>query len=539
MQRVITFLVVLLGLALAGAGLYLVILGPEATLTHITPVRVAAGDQEIAWLHPATNATTWERFVAGLQQIPDVQLDESAAFPEDSITPPAVAIIRPGYPGKLWIRWYKLTGLRTTEVWVKDLCQRTPPPLAIVGGGNSERARELALQLAAQRRLVEEESTRKAKASTVPKTVKLSRLPVLLITSATADQVLHPEFGSVDLMFIYTDRSFRFCFTNRQMAEAICDFARVHLVHEQSLQITSSQISLLSWQDDPYSGDLAQQFAENWMIPTTANPVPRVWSQRIAHSVGGLSQPNRPEQDAIASLLKNAGGDAATVRGRELLVVPGAVAPVRRILRGLLRTDPNERFFWVATAGDAIDWNTIYRDRRLSWPITDVPFPLLLFMHRNPVDRHLSHGHGFLPEENGHLGNPTGTDDLLLYRDIGQALVRASFQEVNVPDGSAESSALHVERKLIGDPDQLIYHLRQERDELGFSIFDALGNRSGKGGEYLTLLRPLYNDLQQLPQARIEVYNRNPATQQWRLIDSILADYGPTDAPTPVSKAGP
>jgi hypothetical protein len=528
MQRLVTLIVVLIGLGLAGTGIYLIILGPEATLSQVTVAPVTPGDQEIAWLHPATNATTWERFVAGLKEIPDIQLDESSAFPEDSMKPPAVSLQKKDYPGKLWIRWYKLTGLKTTEIWVNDLCRRDLPPLAIVGGGNSERARELASQLAnTRRRAVRELETRR---STAPVTITPPRLPVLLITTATADQVQHAELGKIDLMYIYTDRSFRFCFTNRQMAEAICDFARVQLSQDQNLQVTSSEISLLSWADDPYSGDLAQQFGENWQIPTDLTPNPRVWSQRIPHSVGSLNQPNRLEAEALDQLLKNAGGEAATGRGRELLVVPGAVAPVRRLLRGLVRTDLNERFFWIVTAGDAIDWNTIYRDRRLAWPIADVPFPLILFMHRNPVERQLSHGQGFVPEGlPGALASPTGTDDLLLYRDIGLALVRACFQETRVFD-TQDRTSFRLVKKVLDDPDQLIFRLRQEQDEQGFSIFDALGNRSGRGGEYVTLLRPLYDGLRLLPQSRIDVYNRDPATQQWKKVQTLDADYGTSDS---------
>src|SRR4029079_15301259 len=139
-----------------------------------------------------------------------------------------------------------------------------------------------------------------------------------------------------------------------------------------------------------------------------------------------------------------------------------------------------------------------------------------LFMHRNPVERHLSHGQGFIPDGlPGAIPSPTGTDDLLLYHDIGLALVRACFQEVRVPD-SQDKTTSRVEKTLLDDPDQLIFRLRQEQDEQGFSIFDALGNRSGRGGEYLTLLRPLYDGLRLLPQSRIDVYNRDPATQQWK-----------------------
>jgi hypothetical protein len=98
---------------------------------------------------------------------------------------------------------------------------------------------------------------------------------------------------------------------------------------------------------------------------------------------------------------------------------------------------------------------------------------------------------------------------LLLYRDIGQALTRACFQE----------------ERLLDDPDELIHRVRQEQDEQGFSIFDALGNRQGKGGEYVVLLRPLSDGLRVLSRARIEVYNRDPATQQWNTVEKFVVDY--------------
>jgi len=36
--------------------------------------------------------------------------------------------------------------------------------------------------------------------------------------------------------------------------------------------------------------------------------------------------------------------------------------------------------------GRRIDFNTIYRDRNLAWPIQDLPCDLVFFCHRNPVD---------------------------------------------------------------------------------------------------------------------------------------------------------
>ena len=309
MQR-ITFFVILTGIALVLAGLYLIILGPERTMSQVKVAPVVSGDQEAAWLHPATNIATWERFVAGLKEVPDITLDDSAAFPEDSMKLPVVGLRKAGTPGTLWIRWYKLTDKRTIERWVNELCQRQPAPIAIVGGGNTERAREIALQLS---RLHTKDPNRK--------------LPAFLISTATADKTQSAELGEVELMKVYPQRTFRYCFTNKQMAEAICDFVREQINTDRNLQITSSRISLISWNDDPFSEDLADQFEELWKVPNEITPNPPVWKQRIAHSVGGLYQPNKLEVAALQKLIQESSTESSSVRGRELLVLPGGPAP--------------------------------------------------------------------------------------------------------------------------------------------------------------------------------------------------------------------
>lgn len=492
MQR-ITFFVILAGIALVLAGLYLIIIGPEGTMSQVKVAAIASGDQEVAWLHPATTIATWERFVAGLKEVPDITLDDSAAFPEDSMKLPVVGLRKAGIPGTLWIRWYKLTGQRTIERWVNELCQRQPAPIAIVGGGNTERARDIAQQL-----------------SRIQKSDPNRKLPAFLISTATADKMQSAELGEVELMKVYPQRTFRYCFTNKQMAEAICDFVREQINTDRNLQITSSRISLISWNDDPFSEDLADQFEELWKVPNEITPNPPVWKQRIAHGVGGLYQPNKLEVAALQKLIQESSTESASVRGRELLVLPGGPAPARRFLRTLYRTDPSERIFWVVTVGDAIDWNTLYRDRRLTWPITDVPFPLIAFMHRNPVDSQLSKCRCFVPDTSSTPPpNPTGTDDLLLYRDIGISLAGGCFQN----------------SKLISDPNELIHFLDEVKDNQGLPLFDDQGNRPGKGGEYITLLKPIVKDYQLQPRSTIEVFERQASTRQWKRLVTLDAEY--------------
>lgn len=492
MQRLFTVLIILSGIILVAAGLYVVILGPVDKLSAIKIAAIPPGDQEVAWLHPATNFATWERFVVGLKELPDVVVDESAAFPEDSMKLPVVGLSKPGYSGTLWIRWYKLTGLRTIEKWVSELCQRQPRPLAVVGGGNSERARDIALQLARQ------------------KLVDRQLLPVFLITTATAEKVQHPELGIVDLMQIYPQRSFRYCFTNRQMAEAIHHFVREQISQDTELQITSSRISLISWKDDPFSHDLVEQFEASWRIPSEQVPQPQVASYAIAHSVGALNQPNKLEMATVEKLVREVSGESVAVRGRELLVLPAGPAPARRFLRSLYHTDPNERFLWVVTVGDAIDWNTLYRDRRLTWPVVDVPFPLIAFMHRNPVEMQLKLGRGFVADDSTeHTPNPSGTDDLLLYRDIGHSLVTACFRN----------------QQLASQPDILRQSLRAEVNEYQQPLFDEDGNRPDMAGEYITLLRPVHEELRIAPLSRIEVYERKSQAKSWQRIIQLQATY--------------
>lgn len=491
MQRLFAFIVVLLVIGLVATGLYLIIFDPKAALTEARVAVIPNGDQEAAWLHPATNIATWERFVAGLRELPHVTVDDSAAFPEDSMKLPVVGLSKPGVPGTLWIRWYKLTGQRSIEMWVNELCQRQPPPLAIVGGGNSERARDIALQLSRQQ---QKKPTKK--------------FPAFLITTATADKVQTAELGEIDLMKIYPQRSFRYCYTNRQMAEALCDFVRDVMNGDRDLQVSSPLASLVSWHDDPFSEDLVEQFEEQWKIPNETTVTPDVKKYVIAHSVGGLNRPNKLEVAAVGKLVREASG--VSVRGRELLVLPGGPAPARRFLRSLYRTDPLERHFWVVTVADAIDWNTLYRDRRLTWPIEDIPFPLIAFMHRNPVAVKLGKGRGFVADSSvSETPNPTGTDDLLLYRDIGQSLVNCSFL------GST----------LISDPHELIKQLYEEIDSQGQPLFDEQGNRPGRGGEFVTLVIPLYEGSKVLPRSTIRVYERLANGNDWRQVSEISAEY--------------
>ena len=104
-----------------------------------------------------------------------------------------------------------MTNYAPTDAWVKALAARNPAPLAIVGGWSSDRARELAEAMTA---------------TTWP-----GQKPLLLLATATADAVYpdednyEPGYQPPKLIGLY-ERSYRFCFTNRQMAASVTDLRR-------------------------------------------------------------------------------------------------------------------------------------------------------------------------------------------------------------------------------------------------------------------------------------------------------------------------
>src|SRR5437867_778011 len=70
---------------------------------------VPAGDQEVAWIHAATSGPSWERFVAGVHRArrdwPDLQVDDSRAFLDQTTAIPEVVLGKSGSSGRLRIRW--------------------------------------------------------------------------------------------------------------------------------------------------------------------------------------------------------------------------------------------------------------------------------------------------------------------------------------------------------------------------------------------------------------------------------------------------
>lgn len=242
--------------ALVGAAIW-VVFQSEPFHGRPQPRAVAAGDQEVAFLYQATSNAAWERFVAAVDRaavnlqsnFPGLQVVRDAD--RDGSSMQMVAEIALRFPARsrsqadrkrLVFRWYKLTSEWNPQGWIDALVSRSPPPLAIIGGSNSYWGRELALQLARSCEALPEQDR-----------------PLFLLTTATADRVptatsdgSTEEQKKVDLASIYQGRTFRFCFTNRQMATAVTRF----IWTRPELWPESDPAYLVRWLDDAYSEDL-------------------------------------------------------------------------------------------------------------------------------------------------------------------------------------------------------------------------------------------------------------------------------------------
>ena len=456
----------------------ILVIGAAALILRSSPAQprpapspVEQGDREIVWLYTATNASSWERFVAAVRRAaPRLQDDHpgiqpqigDAAFPKQTTAVPEVSLALPGLGPRLVFRWYKLTSDWKTGDWVEALLKRRPPPLAIIGGSSSDAARELAWQL-------------KKRSGDIPE----SERPLLLLTTATADRVTNPEDPSdseaVDLTRVYPDRTFRYCFSNKQMAAAVMRF----LWSQDDLRPDANPAHMVQWDDDSYSHDLTDGFLES--LPSTAGlPNPK----RIASSVGSFLTPNRYEAEAVDQVLQDL-EQAGDHQRRPLLVVTGQSAPSRRFLRELARTSPAQARRLVVATGDAVSFNIVYRDRRVTWPIQDLPFPFVFFCHFNPIDADA----GFKPEdeaagENDRGPSATGTEDVLLNGAIIETLVQA-LDRGGKPAGDA------------GELSGRLAEIRHRRglfgyDPEGVPLFGPDGNRRAGAGENIVCLRPRF-----------------------------------------------
>jgi len=469
------------------------------------PQSLPDGDQELAWIHTTTSATTWERFVSGMMRtqmnVPGLQIDDSHAFQDSTTAVPELVLSMQGRTGKLHIRWYKIRSDVTAADWIRALAARDPAPLAIIGGGSTDRAVDLSKALNDQN---EWRGDR----------------PLLLITTATADKIASPEDppGSLPtrpLIDLYPDRSFRFCFTNRQMAEAVLDFVWENpdlrpqsFVALARLAAGSGAIAVLPqagtverfrphvlsvlWDDDPYSTDLHRQFTEA-ARDISGGDDRIIFSQwHVPFSVGGFLRANLYEARTAESLARQL---RESTPQRMLLVVPAITQPARRLLQAVSQASILSSQRLVVVTGDGIPVNAIYRDGEFAWPTSAIDMPLVLFTHNNPLgwDDYKNNN----APEGYELRPPTSTEDALHFRDLGAIVAQACYPT------EAEQARFGTRGGLIARANdlQLRFH---ERSPV---FFNTNGERRGGTGEYVVVLRPRED---------AEVGNLLPVMSAWK-----------------------
>ena len=520
-------------------------------------------DQEIALIEPATNIDDWGRLVTALRLIerdwrsinpalPGLRVELDGAFPRLTADVPEIVIGLAETPGRhLRLRWYKISGEHDADSWVRKLNARARPPLAVIGGGTSDRAVRLAgaLQL------------------TYPQPEQPS--PVLLITTATAEKV----DGDVPLIDVYHGRSFRFSFTNQKMVEALLQFVQHRrFAEDQSwarnlwvskpadpLALTSAVAGMVgrgdfwhswgilrgyphlqpytmhavSWEDERYSKDMTQLFVQEFK---KRYPIGEFFQDgSIRYGIGGFFHPSPLEQDAVGTFLAS----PTPVTPHSFLVLPTQTVRMRRFLINLRQRSPLDARNLVILNGDAIPFHAVYRDRDVIWNILDLPYSLLFFSHRNPID----HAAGFTwtPDDRAEAidafpqRTTTGTQDILLYRDLFEALLYAAYDQ-----GALISDPLRVGQRLrktrwrlpplerAGLESPRVCNAEIHGDDARHRpFFDEQGNRRSHTGEHIVWVKPNFYEERVDLTGKISVWTVRPDRDDgaWGLVEAFDATY--------------
>ena len=169
--------------------------------------------------------------------------------------------------------------------------------------------------------------------------------------------------------------------------------------------------------------------------------------------------------------------------------------------------------------GDTLPFNTVYRDRRVTWPIQDLPFTFVFFCHYDPIHNDKDDPDlAFLPEgtpppeiEKEFNLSTTGTEDALLNGAIIESLAEAFDRDGQPAADAGELSPLR--RSATGTACSATTRTK--------SAVRIDGNRLGGAGENIVYLRPHFEGDRVLPEATIEVWvskeNVPHAVRPWEL----------------------
>lgn len=476
-------------------------------------------DQEIALIEPATSTDEWGRLVTALElmqadwprlnpTLPVLQVNLKRAFPPLTAEVPEIVLSFASAPTqKLHLRWYKITGEHNVESWIAKLHARQRPPLAVIGGGTSDRAVRLA----------------RALQQTYPDVDSAS--PTLLITTATAEKTDDEKL----LIEQYEKRVFRFSFTNKRMVEAILKFMQQTpdlWVNRPADTQGKHSMYAFYWQDERYSKDLATLFIDEFKDRFPEGVF--IDEGGIQHAVGDFFRPAPDEQRAVGIFVER----HRPIPPRSFLVLPTQTVRMRRFLINLYQRSPPDARNLVVVNGDAISFNSVFRDRDVLWNVSDLPYSLVFFAHRNPVDR----AAGFSEKEESARPadalpqrSSTGTHDILLYRDIFGALLYAVHDQGRLQDDPRlvrerlRSTAWYpsTPERASEDPPRvcntLVHELRPEPRRF---FANKRGDRRRDTGEHIVWVKPNFIDDRPEPSSKITVWSMVPNTkgEAWRLV---------------------
>jgi hypothetical protein len=540
-------LVVVFGVAIQQSLLWLGVWG-NLNESQVKPLE--EGDQEIAFIEPATSTDDWGRLITAVQllehnwtkvnpTLPSLKVSLDGAFPPLSAAVPEIVFSFGNTGSKLRLRWYKISGEHDAPSWVQKLHDRNPQPLAVIGGATSDRAIKLAYAL------------RNIYDGRAPKVEPNMSAPVYVITTATAEDTRSKK----PVMGVYKNRTFRFSFTNQTMVESLLQFvdrrqitlergwARNLWVHKgaDAEMLTAAAAGTLgsprlqpytmyafSWLDERYSLDMADSFQRHFK---SRYPLGEFHpAAPITSGIGGFNQPAPEEQITVDTFL------AHPTKPHSFLALPTQTVRMRRFLINLRQRSEQAARNLVVLNGDAISFHTIYRDRDVMWNILDLPYSLVFFSHRNPVDASAgfreekdlaNHKNGAFPP-----ASTSGTHDLLLYQDIFEALLYAIHDGSNLLcDPQAvrtrlRSTSWRYDSKGLEQPrvGNTLIHTNNGKSRL---LFDPDGDRQRHTGEHIVWLKPNFTgDIVDL-RSKLSVWTigSDENSRLWHLVNDIDVSY--------------
>ena len=281
------------------------------------------------------------------------------------------------------------------------------------------------------------------------------------------------------------------------------------------------------WQDERYSQDMADLFETEFNRRYADGEF--IHEGTIPYSVGGFFKPSPQEETAVSTFLTV----RKPIRPHSFLVLPTQTVRMRRFLINLRERSPLDARNLVILNGDAISFHSVYRDRDVIWRILDLPYSLVFFSHRNPID----HAAGFdwtpkdRPAGDGAFpqSTTTGTHDLLLYRDLFEAILYAAFDHDQLLSDPLEvrkrlqatcwhqpPQAKNPERARVCNP--LLHTL----DPQPPPFFDAAGNRQSRTGEHIVWVKPNFTEDRVDKTSKISVWALQPHTNgdSWRFVEA-------------------